>query len=153
VFRLWNRSSSSGRTLESTRSVWIAIFRSSSVSSASAHTSQRTLCKLLFLDRPLLIRLLLVLHREYTLSSLHRIIKTYTQSYSSEMSDILSDFNQTWSLYNVLCTVNTQQYISTVMWPDFIYNITVLIYCCVLTVYNTLYKFVTTKLCQKLEVS
>jgi len=28
-----------------------------------------------------------------------------------------------------------------VMWPECIRNITVLIYCCVLTVYNTLYKF------------
>ena len=34
----------------------------------------------------------------------------------------------------------------TVMWPDCIYNITALIYCCVLTVYNTLYKFVTAQL-------
>jgi len=42
-------------------------------------------------------------------------------------------------LYNVLYTVSTQQYISTV------------IYCCVLTVYNTLHKFVNTQwdgLCQ-----
>ena len=39
-----------------------------------------------------------------------------------------------------------------VMWPDCIYNITELIYCCVLTVFNTLYKFVTTQrddLCKK----
>ena len=28
-----------------------------------------------------------------------------------------------------------------VMWPDCVHYITVLIYCCVLTVYNTLYKF------------
>jgi len=39
------------------------------------------------------------------------------------------------------------------MWPDYLYYITVLIYCCVLTVYNTLrvYKFVNTErdgLCQ-----
>ena len=32
-----------------------------------------------------------------------------------------------------------------VMWPDCIYCITILIYCCVLTVYNTLYKFVNTQ--------
>jgi len=39
-----------------------------------------------------------------------------------------------------------------VMWPDSIYYITILIYCCVLTGYNTLYKFVNTQpdgLCQK----
>jgi len=38
-----------------------------------------------------------------------------------------------------------------VMWPDCIYYITVLIYCCVLTADNTLYKFVTVQrdgLCQ-----
>jgi len=38
-----------------------------------------------------------------------------------------------------------------IMWPECIYNITVLIHGCVLTEYNTLYKFVTTQrdgLCQ-----
>jgi hypothetical protein len=30
-----------------------------------------------------------------------------------------------------------------VIWPDCVYYITVLIYCCVLTVYNMFYKFVT----------
>ena len=68
-------------------------------------------------------------------------------------------------MYNVLYTVSTQQYISTViqyarsghiiatcfdckrskhvavMWPKCIYFITVMIYCCVLTVYNTIHKF------------
>jgi len=41
-------------------------------------------------------------------------------------------------LYNVLYTVNIQQQ------TTYQYN-TVLIYCCALTVYNTLYKFVTTQ--------
>ena len=36
-----------------------------------------------------------------------------------------------------------------IMWPDCIYYITVMIYCCVLTVYNTLYTFVNTQLSKK----
>jgi len=41
---------------------------------------------------------------------------------------------------------------AAIMWSEFIYNITLLIYCCVLTEHNTLCKFVSTQrdgLCQK----
>ena len=46
-------------------------------------------------------------------------------------------------LKNVLCWPEDDRLRSkhvAVTWPDCIYNITVLIYCCVVTVYNTLYK-------------
>ena len=41
------------------------------------------------------------------------------------------------------------------MWPDCIYYITVMMYCCVLAVYNTIYKFVNTQrdgFCKKKKV-
>ena len=58
-------------------------------------------------------------------------------------------------IYGIYCQYTTIYHYSdktytirshyAVMWPDCTYYITVLLYCCVLTVYNTLYKFVTTQ--------